>query len=288
MSLKRSLRLAANRLLRARRIAIERLPDDAVDIGALDSHFFARRYECQGIDWQEDGQRALLKAAGAFADNFAAWPRQPDPAQPEGYWLANEYFGPVDAEIYYTLLRSQPPATVIEIGNGFSTRLARRAIRDGALRTRICCADPSPRAGIETVADEHWKQPVQTLELARFDRLEPGDFLFIDSSHRIETGGDLPFLLLEVLPRLRPGVRVHFHDIHLPGEYPRHWVQDQRRNYSEQYAVGAMLAFNPRYRVRWASAFMMDRHAEAVRRSIPSAGFGLPALPGSLWLELQG
>ena len=40
-----------------------------------------------------------------------------------------------------------------------------------------------------------------------------GDVLFIDSSHVLRIDSDVRFLFLEVLPRLQPGVLVHFHDI---------------------------------------------------------------------------
>jgi len=52
-----------------------------------------------------------------------------------------------------------------------------------------------------------------------FLKMEKDDFLFIDSSHTVKPGGDVNFLILEVLPRLKPGVIVQFDDIHLPYDY---------------------------------------------------------------------
>jgi hypothetical protein len=62
---------------------------------------------------------------------------------------------------------------------------------------------------------------VQELPLSFFDQLEAGDILFIDSTHSVKTGSDAVFLCVEVLPRLKPGVLIHFHDIYLPFVYPR-------------------------------------------------------------------
>jgi hypothetical protein len=63
--------------------------------------------------------------------------------------------------------------------------------------------------------------PVQTVPFEKFRELAAGDFLFIDSSHAVRPGGDVNYMILEVLPRLAPGVIVHFHDIFLPYDYPR-------------------------------------------------------------------
>jgi hypothetical protein len=65
-----------------------------------------------------------------------------------------------------------------------------------------------------------------------FKRLNHGDLLFIDSSHTVKPGSDVNFLILEILPRLKPGVFIHFHDINLPFDYQRsvlstyfHWTE---------------------------------------------------------------
>src|SRR5690606_1833553 len=68
-------------------------------------------------------------------------------------------------------------------------------------------------------------QRVQEVPLSVFDQLEPQDILFIDSSHVAKVGSDVVFLLLRVLPRLRPGVLIHFHDIFYPWSYPMRWIR---------------------------------------------------------------
>ena len=59
-----------------------------------------------------------------------------------------------------------------------------------------------------------------------FDRLEANDVLFIDSSHVAKVGSDVTFILLRVLPRLKPGVIIHFHDIFYPYSYPVNWIRE--------------------------------------------------------------
>ena len=55
----------------------------------------------------------------------------------------------------------------------------------------------------------------------RFEELEAGDVVFIDSTHVVRAGSDVTRDVFEVLPRLSPGVAVHFHDMFYPFEYSR-------------------------------------------------------------------
>src|SRR3989337_782513 len=79
-----------------------------------------------------------------------------------------------------------------------------------------CGRGASSRAGPGT------PPPVQ--RVAAFPPLGEGDILFIDSSHQLKPGSDVEFLLKAVLPMLPAGVRVHFHDIFLPDDYPASWA----------------------------------------------------------------
>ncbi|WP_338000825.1 class I SAM-dependent methyltransferase [Candidatus Methylacidiphilum fumarolicum] len=74
------------------------------------------------------------------------------------------------------------------------------------------------------------------------------DLLFIDSSHVVKAGGDVNFLILEVLPRLREGVVVHFHDIYFPYDYPRDLLKTFFPS-TESSLLHAFLAFNHRFRI---------------------------------------
>ncbi len=84
--------------------------------------------------------------------------------------------------------------------------------------------------------------------------LGAGDMLFIDGSHHAFNGTDVPFLFLEVLPRVKPGVVVHVHDIMLPYEYPSLFTA---RGYNEQYVLAALLlgdsSWQPLLPVYWLS-----------------------------------
>jgi hypothetical protein len=189
----------------------------------------------------------------------------------------------VDAEVLYAVLRHHRPRRIIEVGSGNSTRLMRQAIKDGGLHTHLTCIDPHPRVEMRQCADEFISAPLEDTEAATaLNSLAEADILFIDSSHTVMTGGDVNFLFLEALPRLKPGVLVHIHDIFLPFDYPERWVVEERWGWNEQYLVHAFLAFNNIFEITWASRYMWEYHKEAVLNSMPSCPHD--AMPSSLWL----
>jgi len=46
---------------------------------------------------------------------------------------------------------------------------------------------------------------------------------------------DVVYEYLELLPRIKPGVIVHIHDIFIPAEYPKGWIDIARFFWNEQY-----------------------------------------------------
>ena len=96
----------------------------------------------------------------------------------------------------------------------------------------------------------------------------------------------MPYLCLEVLPNLRPGVYIHFHDIFLPFDYPQHWVVDSKCGWNEQYLLHALLANNPLYQIIWPSRYMWTQYRDDILRVIPCDP-GRTS-PSSLWLKKCG
>ena len=90
-------------------------------------------------------------------------------------------------------------------------------------------------------------------------------------------------LILEVLPRLRHGVVVHFHDIFLPFEYPRAWFE-RGTHLSEQYLLHAFLLGNPGYEVRLAVHALCREHPEHMVRAIPSVQAPEEHYSSAFWL----
>jgi hypothetical protein len=217
-----------------------------------------------------------------FKSAYEQFPRSAQPNTTE-FYLHNNWFGPVDAKLLYSMVRSLRPREIVEVGSGFSTRLMRLAINDENLQTRLTSIDPAPRVDIEKHADECIRKPVEDLEAATIaDRLDAGDILFIDSSHLIKTGGDIPFLFLEVLPQLKQGVYIHIHDIFMPFDYPQGWVQEGR-NWTEQYLVQSFLAYNSVFEIVWPASYMWQTRRQDLQKIVGTAD-DCPT-PTSLWLK---
>lgn len=157
------------------------------------------------------------------------------------YW-SNDYFHPGDARLAYAMVARYRPQRIIECGCGNSTKFLRQAATDYQTGTKIFCIDPEPRANIRGVADQFQQASTTTVDPMFFDQLEAGDFLFIDGSHLVMNGSDCVHLFLNVLPRLRHGVWVHFHDIFLPHDYPYELHINCR--YNEQYMLAQLFLYS--------------------------------------------
>jgi len=227
-------------------------------------------------------QKFLSKVCSVYQPNF---PEEPPNSQADtsGFYLQNGWFGPVDAEILYSFVRHFKPARILEIGSGFSTRVVHRAILDGSLKTKLTCIDPMPRASVLSYADEYVESVVENVPASNLvNGLGAHDILFIDSSHVIKTGGDITFLFLEIMPQLKPGVIIHIHDIFLPFEYPKHFV-DMRIGWTEQYLLHGFLAYNRNYEILWPAYYMWQENREAVLDSIPVRD--VKRDPSSFWIK---
>lgn len=143
-----------------------------------------------------------------------------------------------DTLALYAMVKKHSPKTYLEIGSGMTTCFARQAIKDAGLKTRIVSIDPQPRGEIDSICDEVIRDGLETCDLSAFDRLEAGDILFFDGSHRSFMNSDVTVFFIDVLPRIKPGVIVHVHDILLPWDYPdsfKYWY------WNEQYLLAVYL-----------------------------------------------
>lgn len=199
-------------------------------------------------------KEVLKKFDEKFKDLFLQIPKFVDKNNPEEPYLDNPWFLCLDSFILYSMLGFYKSENYIEIGSGNSTKFARRSIKDNQLRTRLISIDPEPRAEIDQIADEIIRKPVEEVDVTFFDQLNAGDILFVDNSHRCFMNSDATVIFIDILPRLKPGVIVEFHDIFLPNDYPPHWGE---RYYSEQYLLAAyLLAEGKRFDILLPNCFI--------------------------------
>jgi len=238
-----------------------------------------------GIDWNRGEQLSLL-ASFDYADEirreFTSWRGTPR------FYFANASFDAGDAEFWYSFIRSRKPKRILEVGGGFSTLIARRAAElnmqhDPAYTCEHICIEPYEAPWLEQLGVRVMRERVETLDLGLFQSLDADDVLFIDSSHVIRRQGDVLFEILEVLPRLRPGVVVHLHDIFTPRDYPDSWIRDKVLFWNEQYLLEAFLTNNRDWKIIGA---VNDLHHEFPEQLKAKCPFVTPQHePGSFYLQ---
>jgi hypothetical protein len=238
-----------------------------------------------GIDWRANQQVALVQELARQSD-FSI-PDGPT-GNPRDYHAASEMFSRLDAWMLQGMLRRFRPRRVVEVGCGWSSLVTARVNReyfDSSIH--FTCIEPYPPdflgEGIEGIS-QLITSPVEQVPVDIFLELVSGDILFIDTSHTVKTGGDVVFLLQEVLPRLADGVVVHIHDIFLPWDYPQEWVMAGRA-WNEQYAVRAFLTFNSAFEVILGVAWMSCFQPDILLRALPSYAERYPDGGGSLWIR---
>lgn len=248
------------------------IPDDT---DKLDD-FWAKPSEMAGVDMNEAvGIEIIETVAPCYLPEFRSIFPVEGPLNPPGFYLINGGYMAVDAHVYYCLIRHHKPRRIVEIGNGNSTLLAIAACNkneeETAQRPKLTSIDPYPwpmfKQGYPGLDDLIVKR-VQDVPISFFEQLEEGDILFIDSSHVIRSGNDVHYEFLEILPRLKPGVLVHVHDISLPKPYPKVYY-DNRLYWNEQYLLQAFLAFNDRFEVIWPGNYLMIKYPERMLAVFP-------------------
>jgi predicted O-methyltransferase YrrM len=227
-------------------------------------------------------RRWLTAAEQRFAEDLAAIPMD---GPPGGLAWKNDFLAPLDLALLYAIVRESAPANYLEIGSGISTLVARKAIEDGALPTKVTAVDPRPRVEIEKACDSLIRAPFDRAE--DLPTLGRGDIVFLDGGHRVGTASDVTVFFLEMLPRLAPGVLVHVHDVYLPNDYPPELLA---RNYSEQYMLAAvLLAAGSKYLIEFPAFYvthggLVDLGVEPWRRL---AAAGLAMHGESFWFRVQ-
>jgi hypothetical protein len=221
------------------------------DFRSITSEQINRRRTYPGIDFRWEQQLALVGELAKYRDELRELEFDFD----------NAYFAGFDAAVYYTLIRHLQPQRIIEIGGGYSTQLAAKAL--AANRTgKLVCIEPYPERLNGSNAELIQKR-VEEIDVEFFLSLKANDILFIDSSHTVKFGSDVCFEFLEILPRLARDVWVHVHDIFFPHDYPAEWLITRRLALNEQYLLEAFLSFNKNFAPQLANYWLCLDHREA-------------------------
>lgn len=264
------------------------------DIGDLQKRgVFARRSPLLGVDMRIEAQLALLEEIGRAYGAECRWPHE-SPRGQDVFYTDNSGFSYGCAAALHSMIRKSRPHHVVEIGSGSSSRIisAALALNAGATsqKPRYTIVDPYPTEQTQELPGitQVMAQRIELLEPTWFEQLEANDILFVDSGHTVRAGGDVNFLILDVLPRLAPGVIVHFHDIPLPYEYAEVYFTNPRFRmfWTEAYLLQAFLMFNHSFEVVLAMNFLMQDHADAFRKTWPHYDPRIHRYPShSFWIR---
>jgi len=261
------------------------------DTRRLNGNLWKRLGALPGVDLNERFQLDLLSQFVAeYRSEYESFPREKQ-KEPFQYYVNCGFFESVDGEILYCMVRHFKPLRIVEIGSGFSTYVSAQAVRrneqESAKTCELVACEPYPNnvlkggfPGLSRLIEKR----VEEIPLSEFTGLEENDILFIDSSHVLKIGADVQYEFLEILPRLKPGVLVHVHDIFLPSEYPKDWVLRDLHFFTEQYLLQAFLAFNSSFEVLWGASFMHLKHPGELEKAFSSYDKSR-VWPGSFWMR---
>jgi len=237
-----------------------------------------------GINLQTEDQ---LKLVGDLNQYYAEMPFKEEKQSNLRYFFENGFYLYTDGITLYSMIRHLQPKNIIEVGSGFSSALM---LDTNELffnnQIELTFIEPYPERLYSLMNDGDKKtvkvieDKVQFVELEYFDKLTAGDILFIDSTHVVKTGSDVNYILFEILPRLKSGVFIHFHDVFYPFEYPREWVF-KGWNWNEDYFLRAFLMYNNGFEIKLFSEYLHKHHGEIFEKMpLCYKNHG-----GNLWIE---
>lgn len=242
--------------------------------------------ELPGVDLRVGEQLALV-AQFDYAEELLALPLEKPSDTEFGYH--NGWYEAGDAELFYDFVRFFKPKRIVEVGSGNSSLIAEKAIaanraEDPGYACNHICIEPFERPWLEELGIQIVRGRVEQCDPALFEMLGENDFLFIDSSHVLRPQGDICHLYLSVLPKLRPGVIVHVHDVFTPRDYLEQWVS-QGRLWNEQYVLEAFLSCNSQFRVLAALNLLAHDYRDSLVRACPVLMREPSFEPGAFWFQ---
>ena len=184
-------------------------------------------------------------------------------------------FGRNESDLFYCFLRSHKPAKVIQVGCGVSTVVATLAAADEPdYQPQIVCVEPYPTENLKQL-DREGKitllpEMAQTVALEKLNDLEPGDLLFVDSTHTLKPGSEVPILIGEVLPRLVPGVYAHFHDIAFPYNYNPFILDNRLFYHRETTMLYGYMVNNPTIKIEICMSMIQFDHVKEMEGLLPN------------------
>jgi predicted O-methyltransferase YrrM len=232
---------------------------------------------------------SMLKLWNDNRDFIKTTPFTDDPHPDNRYNYNGGPFPAGDGITLRMMINHFRPKRVVEIGSGYSSACMLDSVEHVGLSDfHLTCIEPDPArlksilrkqdAGRVTILENL----VQSVPASIVDQLEPNDILFIDSTHVLKTGSDVHYELFYLLPRLKPGVIVHFHDVPYPFEYPAKWVFDDNYSWNEAYMLRAFLMFNDTFKILFWGSLFAKAFKDQIYEDVPAF---LRNTGASIWID---
>lgn len=240
--------------------------------------------ELPGLDLRQAQQEQLL---AEFERHYPDRPFERSQNPNSRYYRPNGSFPFQDAFTLYAMIRHLKPARFIEVGCGNSSSVILDSCEALKLDTQLTFIEPYPELLLKLIRPgdrtrfELRRQFIQDVPLECFASLEAGDVLFIDTSHASKVGSDVNHIFFRILPLLKKGVYLHFHDIWYPFEYPKDWLY-RGMFWNEAYLLRAFLMFNPAFEIVLFNNFVLRCLPERVKSAFP---LFLEEPGASIWLR---
>ncbi len=220
-----------------------------------------------GINLNLENQLLLLKE---FSKYYPEMPFKDEKSDKLRYCFNNGAYAYTDAIVLYSFIRHFKPKKIIEIGSGHSSAVMLDTRETFVNDINLTFIEPYAQRLYRLIKDTDRDNctvldtKVQKVELEKFRDLKSNDILFIDSSHVSKTGSDVNYEIFKILPSLKPGVIIHFHDVFYPFEYPKSWVSEGR-NWNEDYLLRAFLSYNNNFEILLFSDYIHQHHKAAFK-----------------------
>lgn len=243
--------------------------------------------ELAGINLRGPAQAALLEEFKPYYSSLH-FDRSYNPAS--RYHRKNGAFPFQDAFMLHAMIRHFKPRRLIEAGCGYSTCVILDTCEALRLETQLTFIEPYPEFLLQRIRTddrqrfELMEQIIQDVDVDRFASLQPNDILFIDTSHVSKVGSDVNHIFFEILPRIKPGVLVHFHDVWYPFEYPHDWLH-RGMFWTEAYLLRAFLMENPNWEIMLFNGYLSAFQKDRLERDFPLC---LEEPGPSIWLRRVG
>ncbi len=249
-------------------------------------------YELLDIDLNKNQQFAMLETFKKFFQDLPYDFINGVENQNLRYrWVNGCQYRFSDVVFLYCFIRYLRPNKIVEVGSGASSSVMldiNELFFDSKIETTFI--EPYPKRLLGFLKDLDKKssniisEKVQDVEIDIFLELNENDILFIDSSHVIKTGSDVNYLFFKILPRLRSGVYIHFHDIFFPFELPEHWVLKHKRFWNENYLLRAFLMNNNSYEILLFNSYLHKEYKTWFEKEMPACLLD-EQNTGSIWLR---